>query len=423
MSDIAINVEKLSKQYRIGHSGKNPHYKTFRETLMKAIVTPLHWAKGYEREKNLKTIWALKDVSFEIKRGEVVGIIGHNGAGKSTLLKIISRITDPSEGSIDIYGRIGSLLEVGTGFHPELTGRENIYLNGAILGMKKAEIDKKFDEIVDFSEVETFIDTPVKHFSSGMYLRLAFAVAAHLEPEILTVDEVLAVGDVAFQKKCLGKMRDIAHGGRTVLFVSHNMQVISNLCQSCLLLSSGRLIADGNVQDVITKYLSVISSDQSRGIIDLDSDRILRSGSGSSRFLGIYFYGEEGLPKSIFQVGEQFNIQFSCRIDRLDVTQFYQIRIKSITGTPIFHWIDFDSGLESCKKEGIDRVAVKLDKLLLYPGRYVVSIMASDRYGTGYDYIENAATFDVVEGSLIPLQRQYFPTLGIIHIVPEWVRL
>ncbi|MCJ7620698.1 MAG: ABC transporter ATP-binding protein, partial [Anaerolineae bacterium] len=222
MTDIAVHVENLSKQYRIG--APQARYKTLRESLVDMASAPVHRLRrlGQPSPEN-ETIWALKDVSFDVKKGEVVGIIGRNGSGKTTLLKILSRITEPTEGHAEIKGRVGSLLEVGTGFHPELTGRENIYLNGAILGMKRAEIDERFDEIVAFSEIERFLDTPVKRYSSGMYVRLAFSVAAHLEPEILLVDEVLAVGDAAFQKKCLGKMGDVAREGRTGLFVSHNM--------------------------------------------------------------------------------------------------------------------------------------------------------------------------------------------------------
>jgi lipopolysaccharide transport system ATP-binding protein len=236
MSDVAIRVEGLGKQYRLG--GPRERYDTLRDQIRK-------WSslrgllRRATRAEHRPPFWALKDVSFEVEPGEVVGIIGRNGAGKSTLLKILSRITEPTEGAADIHGRVGSLLEVGTGFHPELTGRENVYLNGAILGMRRAEIGRKFDEIVAFAEVEKFIDTPVKHYSSGMYMRLAFAVAAHLEPEILIVDEVLAVGDAEFQKKCLGKMGDVAKSGRTVLFVSHNMQTIANLCQLCICLKDG----------------------------------------------------------------------------------------------------------------------------------------------------------------------------------------
>ncbi len=250
MSDVAIKVEGLSKEYRIG--GQNASNQTFREALVQAASAPIRWVRG-ERTPN-ETIWALDDVSFEVKHGEAVGIIGRNGAGKSTLLKILSRITRPTRGRADLYGRVGSLLEVGTGFHPELTGRENIYLNGAILGMTRQEIARKFDEIVDFSGVEKFLDTPVKHYSSGMYVRLAFAVAAHLEPEILVVDEVLAVGDAQFQKECLGKMGDVTHSGRTVLFVSHNMSAIKSLCSRSIYLEQGKAAFDGETKLAIDKY-------------------------------------------------------------------------------------------------------------------------------------------------------------------------
>jgi lipopolysaccharide transport system ATP-binding protein len=260
MSDIAIKVENISKKYYIG--SKKVRYKTLRETLSDAFMSPfrrasslLHGHATGAAELD-EMIWALKDVSFEIKRGEVVGIIGRNGAGKSTLLKILSRITEPTTGFAEIHGRVGSLLEVGTGFHNELTGQENIYLNGAILGMKRAEIDRKFDEIVSFAEVERFIDTPVKHYSSGMYLRLAFAVAAHLEPEILLIDEVLAVGDARFQKKCLNKMQDVGQQGRAVLFVSHNMPAVTRLCPRTILLDEGKLIEDGPSPEIVGAYLN-----------------------------------------------------------------------------------------------------------------------------------------------------------------------
>src|SRR5881628_252867 len=268
MSDIAIRVEGISKHYRIG--ARQERYYTLRDTLTEAVTRPFQKLAAFfsrngagTRTPEAWSIWALKDVSFDVKRGEVVGIIGRNGAGKSTLLKILSRITEPTEGRARIHGRVGSLLEVGTGFHPELTGRENIYLNGAILGMKKAEIDRKFDEIVAFAEVEQFIDTPVKHYSSGMYVRLAFAVAAHLEPEILIVDEVLAVGDSAFQKKCLGKMSEISHGGRTVLFVSHNMEAVLRLCTSAILLKNGQVVDRGSAENVVRRYLASVESEAS----------------------------------------------------------------------------------------------------------------------------------------------------------------
>jgi len=249
VSRPAIRAAGLGKQYRIGE--RQP-YKSLRESIMRALSGGSRRRSRGARE----LIWALRDVSFAVDAGEVVGIIGRNGAGKSTLLKILSRITEPTEGRAELFGRVGSLLDVGTGFHPELTGRENIFLNGAILGMRRAEIESKFDEIVAFAEVEKFIDTPVKHYSSGMYLRLAFAVAAHLEPEILLVDEVLAVGDVEFQKKCLGKMGEVARGGRTVLFVSHNLPAVRSLCSRGIVLAQGRVAFDGPAGDAVEAYLS-----------------------------------------------------------------------------------------------------------------------------------------------------------------------
>ncbi|MFC1815189.1 ABC transporter ATP-binding protein [Thermodesulfobacteriota bacterium] len=280
MSDTMISVENLSKRYRIGAKARGP--KTFREAITDGITSPLrnlrrlrkltdfsdvdtkgkykfprpsHYAPIYMQSSEDDIIWALKDISFNVMRGEVVGIIGRNGTGKTTLLKILSRITEPTSGDIKLYGRVSSLLEVGTGFHPELTGRENIYLNGAILGMSRAEINLKLNEIIDFAGIEKFIDTPVKRYSSGMYVRLAFAVAAHLEPEILLVDEVLAVGDISFQKECLGKMNDVAKKGRTVLFVSHNMLAIQSLCQRVLLLNNGTIVKDGQSNLVVSDYL------------------------------------------------------------------------------------------------------------------------------------------------------------------------
>lgn len=254
MSDIAIQVENLGKLYCIA-----PHvrYKTLQESIAKSVSAPINRLKrAFDSGKiDSNCIWALKEVSFEVEEGEVLGIIGRNGCGKSTLLKVLSRITVPTEGRAILRGRVGSLLEVGTGFHPELTGRENIYLSGSILGMKKREIDDKFDEIIRFSEVEKFLDTPMKRYSSGMNVRLGFAVAAHLDPEILLVDEVLAVGDAAFQKKCLGKMRNVAKEGRTVLFVSHDMGAVSQLCSRAILLDNGKLVDQGTVQDVVSAYL------------------------------------------------------------------------------------------------------------------------------------------------------------------------
>ena len=278
MSETVIKVQNLSKQYRIGT--RRQGYKTFREAIIDTVRTPFNLARSLLTTASPslspadETIWALRDVSFEVKRGEVVGIIGRNGAGKSTLLKILSKITEPTKGRVELKGRVGSLLEVGTGFHPELTGHENIYLYGAILGMDRYEVTRKFDEIVAFAELEKFVDTPVKRYSSGMYMRLAFAVAAHLEPEILLVDEVLAVGDLAFQNKCMGKMGEVSREGRTVLFVSHNMSAVRNLCTKAVLIDSGSIKNHGDVSAIVDEYVnSGMTSNSSIWVNDSEEEK------------------------------------------------------------------------------------------------------------------------------------------------------
>jgi len=279
MSDLAIRCEGLSKRYRIGTSRES--YKTLRDVIAGAVATPFR-RSNRNGNSNDGHIWALDDVSFEIKHGELVGIIGRNGAGKSTLLKILSRITKPTRGRADIHGRVGSLLEVGTGFHGELTGRENIFLNGAILGMRKAEIERKFDEIVSFAEVEKFLDTPVKRYSSGMYVRLAFGVAAHLETEVLLVDEVLAVGDAQFQKKCFAKMREIGNQGRTILFVSHNMSAVRNICKQAVIIEKGAVVAQGEINETVDRYLSHLNSSQSNEAVETNTFSISSVQVGSA---------------------------------------------------------------------------------------------------------------------------------------------
>jgi lipopolysaccharide transport system ATP-binding protein len=331
MSDTVIKVEGLSKLYRIGF--RQSDYRTLRDTIAQSFQTSfslirnlssyiLHSPSAFSNRPSSilhhpsavenGTIWALKDVSFEIKRGEVVGIIGRNGAGKSTLLKILSRITEPTEGYAEIHGRVGSLLEVGTGFHPELTGRENIYLNGAILGMRKTEIELKFDEIVAFAEVEKFIDTPVKHYSSGMYVRLAFAVAGHLEPEILLVDEVLAVGDAQFQKKCLGKMRDVAKEGRTVIFVSHQMGAVKSLCSRAIQIRSGELVEDGEPETIIYHYLS-------DGSIGISPEQIWKTpeaspGDSQVKLQAIRVSNESGEIKTVYRSSQPIIIEIEFEL-------------------------------------------------------------------------------------------------------------
>ena len=306
MSEIAIRVEGLSKAYQIRHSQARNRYRTLREDLVALAAKPVRRNTATSRE----TFWALDDVSFEVKHGEALGIIGRNGAGKSTLLKILSRITKPTRGTATVYGRVGSLLEVGTGFHPELTGRENIYLNGAILGMTKRDIQRHFDEIVAFAEIEQFLDTPVKRYSSGMYMRLAFAVAAHLEPEVLVVDEVLAVGDAAFQKKCLGKMSEVAHGGRTVLFVSHNMSAIQQLCTNAVLLSSGEIAMIGPAEHVIAGYLD--SGDFSAEYT-ISEDELKRRKDAKLTIMSAYL-SADGKTRNSFNRDEMVELHIDVRV-------------------------------------------------------------------------------------------------------------
>lgn len=320
-----IKIEQLSKQYRIGkHQGSHP---TLREAIAGAIRAPI---KGLRERRRTETIWALKDISFEIMPGEVVGIIGRNGAGKSTLLKVLSRITEPTTGSIKLYGRIASLLEVGTGFHPELTGRENIYLNGAILGMKRTEIERKFDEIVAFAEIDEFLDTPVKHYSSGMYMRLAFAVAAHLEPEILIIDEVLAVGDAAFQKKCLGKMQDVSvNDGRTILFVSHNMGMITSLCSKAFQLESGELKKTGPPSDVILEYYT--KGNSSPGYVDF-TKMSKRIGDDYAELLECHIKNSNGEIVTEIDIREPITVGMRYRILK-------RKPVQSFNTYPLFNFI------------------------------------------------------------------------------------
>jgi len=299
MAETVIKVENIGKKYKIGEKEK---YLALRDIIVNMLKLPYKLITGKISLKK-SYIWALKDVSFEVKKGEVIGIIGRNGAGKSTLLKILSRITEPSTGQITLNGRVSSLLEVGTGFHPELTGRENIYLNGAILGMTKKEIKRKFNDIVEFSGIEQFLDTPVKRYSSGMYVRLAFSVAAHLEPEILLVDEVLAVGDAEFQKKCLGKMKDVAEGGRTVLFVSHNMGAVRNLCERCILLENNTIGCVGETKEIINRYMN---NNYKLATYMLLKDRKDRKGEGDIIFTDIKIVNYEN--SQIIKSGDKLKI-------------------------------------------------------------------------------------------------------------------
>jgi lipopolysaccharide transport system ATP-binding protein len=416
MSDVVIRAERLSKLYRIGQREK---FTTLRDVIALTFTAPFRrWFKNqneivpnHQSSTSNNYIWALKDVSFEVKQGEVVGIIGRNGAGKSTLLKILARITEPTEGYAEVRGRVGSLLEVGTGFHPELTGRENIYLSGAVLGMKKREIDRKFDEIVAFAEMEKFIDTPVKYYSSGMYVRLAFAVAAHLDPEILLVDEVLAVGDAAFQKKCLGKMGDVAKEGRTVLFVSHNMAAIENLCTRAFLLDNGRIIYSGDTRSVIQTYLQTMSQ---ISYISLQNQSN-RTGTGRVRFTHFYIEDINGRKLRTIQSGQDIVLVFGFKCKEEDNPQnvAFDFGIHAITGErlAVLH-TDF-VGQTFSKVPFKGEVRCYIPRFPFAPGRYIVysrievnGIEADfPRDGTGYIDVEAGDFFGtgrIVDGQFAP---------------------
>ncbi len=368
MSDIAIRVENLGKMYRIGTEERRP--ANFWQATKQLAASPFDYLRRITRPPTEEeTLWALKDVSFEVHRGEVVGVIGRNGAGKSTLLKILSRITEPTTGHAEIHGRVGSLLEVGTGFHPELTGRENIYLNGAILGMKRTEIDRKFDEIVDFAEIEKFLDTPVKRYSSGMYVRLAFAVAAHLEPEILLVDEVLAVGDAAFQKKALGKMGEVTQEGRTVLFVSHNMAAIEQLCSRAILLCDGHVQKSGNISNVVSFYLSAFERRISA------ADGILaQSVDGSLELISIRLTDEKGQDLSAVQCGRDLHLAILLRttmpLPRVTVT----VGINDLYDTRIATLHSDIAGYHLSLSPGTQCIVCKVPRFPLVPGNYAMDV-------------------------------------------------
>ncbi|MEO5716867.1 MAG: ABC transporter ATP-binding protein [Luteolibacter sp.] len=374
MSDVVISVENLSKRYLVGHEGPRESYQSLRDTLARHgknfARKTMDMARGRQIIQGdiVEEFWALKDVSFEVKRGEVLGIIGRNGAGKSTLLKILSRITEPSSGRVELDGRVASLLEVGTGFHPELTGRENIFLNGAILGMARSEIKRKFDEIVDFAGVEKFLDTPVKRYSSGMYVRLAFAVAAHLEPEILVVDEVLAVGDLEFQKKCLGKMQDVAtKEGRTVLFVSHNMAAILQLTNSSLLLKCGTIDLVGPSEACVERYNN--SSELSvNGEFDLRKAKRVYAGTGDAKIVYARYDGHYGIIHPSQAWDFSFDVEAAADIRRMRTS----MTIFRSDGNPVGSGFSPDD-IDLCAGE-VKTVKISLKNHSLAPGHYYCGI-------------------------------------------------
>jgi len=409
-NNIAIRVSHIGKKYPLG--GSQEKYLTLRDTIVNSVKASV---KRFHRPPPSEEFWALKDVSFDVEKGEVVGIIGRNGAGKSTLLKMLSRITTPTEGTIELHGRVGSLLEVGTGFHPEMTGRENIFLNGSILGMKKTEIEEKFDEIVKFAEVEKFLDTPVKRYSSGMYVRLAFAVAAHLEPEILVVDEVLAVGDAGFQKKCLGKMGEVAMEGRTVLFVSHNMGSIHSLCNQCILLDQGHLIEKGSTNSIISQYISSSSNKCNEYIQPHNPEKPIN-------LRRISLLNAEGKSSHEFRFDEHFQICVEYEINKPVIDCSVWLGIRTVEGIVAFETAesDIDDYLLNEREVGYYKSDFKCPPKWLNAGNfYLVVGIAKWHPPISYDRIDTLG-FSILNTGTPEKLRTGYDRHGILQPFLKW---
>jgi lipopolysaccharide transport system ATP-binding protein len=416
---FALRVQDLAKRYRIGAAPER--YRTLRDVLASTVRSPLARLKaGLSGGSTILSggeVWAVDGVSFEVEQGEVVGLVGRNGAGKTTLLKILSRITDPTRGRVELRGRVASLLEVGTGFHPELTGRENIYLNGAVLGMGRAEIDAKFDEIVAFAEVERFIDTQVKHYSSGMYLRLAFAVAAHLEPEILLVDEVLAVGDASFQRKCLGKMSDVARSGRTVLFVSHNMEAVQRLCSRALWLEKGRVVTDGPTGDVVWRYLAQWSEHLAASYRRRPDEQC----EERAVLLEAEVLGAEGEPAGELRMGEPFAVRLRWRHRQPTPGLTYYLRAYDNRERLLFTANTAHAASLGIDAEGYHEVTCHFPANVLVPGEYRLAAGAFVPPRTTVHAVEHCVGFAVTAS---PYRGEAFHVHEAAIIAPraEWRR-
>ncbi|MBI1203302.1 MAG: ATP-binding cassette domain-containing protein [Rhodopseudomonas sp.] len=422
MPDIVIAAEGLSKRYMIGHqTAVSERYVALRDVIARKARNV--WRKSADlvhgrpivQGDSVEEFWALRDINLEIRRGEVVGLIGRNGAGKSTLLKILSRITEPTKGRVRLNGRVASLLEVGTGFHPELTGRENIFLNGAILGMSRREIKRKFADIAAFAEIDEFLDTPVKRYSSGMYVRLAFAVAAHLEPEILIVDEVLSVGDAEFQRKCLGKMDAVSKDGRTVLLVSHDMRRLAALCHRTILMNGGMVEADGETQTVIDRYMAKHGM---AAFADLSQRRDM-SGSGDARFQSIELL-KDGQPCRSFAFGDRLVQRFAIDVVRPLGRGLVSTSIATADGIPVYEYFNIDAGCEWTASRGRHVFTVAIDKLNLYPGTYTMTLWIGDRNSFRVDYAEEAISFDVVLAPAIGVEHRTQRNGGLVYQDAAW---
>jgi lipopolysaccharide transport system ATP-binding protein len=422
MNDIAIRVEDLGKRYRIGTAPER--YKTLRDTIASGVSAPIQRLKRGRAvtatSVEAGSIWALRDISFEVQRGKVLGIVGRNGAGKSTLLKILSRVTEPTEGSAEIHGRVGSLLEVGTGFHPELTGRENIYLNGAILGMKRVEIDRKFDEIVAFSEVDQFIDTPVKRYSSGMYLRLAFAVAAHLEPEILVVDEVLAVGDAEFQRKCMGKMTDVAQAGRTVLFVSHNMSAVLRLTEETMVLENGRLVYSAPTPQAVDYYMAAGfsgSGERAWTSVEIPAD------AAPFAPIALRLKDKNTHIVDTLRSTEPFTVEIEYRLDQSITGLRVGLYLLTMRGEYVFTSFDLDDP-QQFEQLGVRSAGHYLSRCTipantLNEGRYILAVNASSFRIKRYFWDDHALAF-TIDATGAPGKQWPEPRMGPVRPALEW---
>ncbi len=418
MSDLIIKVENLSKRYRIGV--KDETHDNLTGKIISWIISPftnfrrVQKLSKFNNDDAQDIIWAMKNISFEVNNGEILGIIGKNGAGKSTLLKILSRIVEPTSGQATVYGRVASLLEIGTGFHRELSGRENIYLNGTILGMTKGEINKNFDDIVEFSEVGKFIDTPVKRYSSGMYVRLAFAVAAHLNPEVLIIDEVLAVGDAAFQKKCLGKMSETAKSGRTVLFVSHNMHTIQHLCSRTILLEDGKIVLDGKTNEVVGHYLRQDTDTLIEGENNLKKWHGTRKSFGNLRLTAVRTLDNNGEICTIFNIYDPITIE----VDIKNITDngfVLSYMIHDPQANMVYHIRSQDSNIVTQHLNSKTTVRMTIPELRLVENTYSIDIWLGNYFDLLEDHVENVMTFNIInQGHSVAHLK------SIIHETGRW---
>lgn len=410
--DPAIEIKGLAKAYNLGELHRN---NMLREAIVQGLTFPFRKRKRHSKDQ----LWALNDVSFQVQEGEVVGLIGRNGAGKSTLLKVLSRITQPTSGEVWVKGRLAALLEVGTGFHPEMTGRENIYLNGSILGMTRQEILSRLDAIVEFAGVERFLDTPIKRYSSGMRLRLGFAVAAHLEPDILLVDEVLAVGDVGFQRQCLARMGELQSGGRTVLFVSHNLTAVESLCSRVVWIDGGRVRQDGPAQEVIREYLNCFANDH-QPTLEFQ-ENMDRGGDGRCRISSVEFTESDGSPKEVIRSGDSLVVRLHFNTEEEIRDPHFGLTLTTETGVTVSILSTWSNGLEIGRlTPGSGSIDLDIDFLNLMPGKYFLSLWIKGVGSVSYDVLENCMALNVERSDFYESGRGIDPKFGLMFFPCRW---